>query len=258
MSKGLDHPPWLRDALELSAKKGMDRGRLLLEGLRLNRAARGAGASFEQILVAPEFYDDGCRELVGELAKAGVPVHEVPSPTFSKLSYKAEGIIGIVRFVPRSLKDVLAAEVVIVLDALSDPGNIGAILRSANAWEASAVVVDDGRRLFHPKALRASMGALFDTPSCRAERGTLIAALTGLGRKIVVLDPEGTCRIDALAANEPLVIVLGNEKRGVHEEWRGLSLGVSIPTGGVVDSLNVATAAAIALWETYRRREPAR
>jgi len=254
MKNAADHPPWLRDAFELSAKKGMDRGRLLLEGLRLNRAARGAGAAFEQVLVAPEFYDEGCRELASELRTAGVPVREVPSPTFSKLSYKAEGIIGIARHVPRPLDDVLAARVVIVLDALSDPGNIGAILRSANAWEASAVIVDDGRRMYHPKALRASMGAIFDTPSCRAERGTLIAAISRLGRRVVILDPEGSCPIDAMPIDAPLIIVLGNEKRGVHESWREVSTGVSIPTGGVVDSLNVATAAAIALWEAFRRR----
>jgi RNA methyltransferase, TrmH family len=252
-------PQWLRAVFELRARKGMDdRGRLLLEGSRSNAAAHRAGVAFEQILYAPEFFDEGGAELLARLEGAGVPARRLAPRDFSRISYKADGLVGVVRFAPPSLDDVLGAKVLLVLDALSDPGNIGAILRAANAWDAAVLVVDADGKLYHPKAVRAAMGSLFHTPACCARRAVAAARIESLGRPVVVLTPEGDAQIDAQLDALPggeLVLVLGNEKRGVHARWRELATArVAIPMRGVVDSLNVATAAAVMLWETYRRR----
>jgi TrmH family RNA methyltransferase len=250
-----DQPPWLRAVFELRARKGMDEGgRLLLEGSRSNAAAHRAGIAFEQVLYAPEFFDEGGAELLASLEGAGVVARHLAPRDFSRVSYKADGIIGVVRFAPPSLDDVLAARVLLVLDALSDPGNIGAILRTANAWDAGVIVVEADGKLYHPKAVRAAMGTLFHTPVCQARREVAASRIEALGRPIVVITPDGDGRVDALPASE-VVLVLGNEKRGVHARWRELATSrVAIPMRGVVDSLNVATAAAVMLWEAYRRR----
>ena len=122
----------------------------------------------------------------------------------------------------RSLDEVLASPLVVVLDALSDPGNIGAVLRTANAWGAAVVVAEADGKLYHPKSVRAAMGTLFHTPVCQAPRAAAAARIAALGRPVVILTPEGDHPVDALPAG-PMVLVLGNEKRGVHARWRELA-----------------------------------
>jgi TrmH family RNA methyltransferase len=247
-------PEWLREVFELRARKGIDpSGRLLLEGLRVVGAACAAGVPIECVIYAPEFFSgEPCRALLQALQRAGVPAHCVAKPTFSQLSYKAEGIVAVARFTAPPLADVLACARVVVLDGLADPGNIGAVLRTANAFPPAGVVcVGTPAKLFHPKALRASMGALFHTPACAAERATLVARVAALGRPVVVLSPDG----DALhALPRDATVVLGNERHGVHPSWHDVTTArVALPMRGIVDSLNVATTAAIVLWEAFRR-----
>ena len=249
---------WLDDVLELRARKGIDdRGRLLIEGLRLTSAAFAARVAFERVLYAPEFFcDNRCRLLLDALQRAGVASHCLVPREFSRLSYKAEGLIGVVRHVPPALDAVLAQSWCIVLDGLSDPGNIGAVLRSANAWgPAGVAVVGAPGKLFHPKALRASMGALFHTPVCAADRAAVVARIAALGKPVLVLAPDGDVPIAGLPLADDFVIVVGNERHGVHPLWHDVTTArIAIPMVGIVDSLNVATSAAILLWEAFRAR----
>jgi len=244
----------LQDVLELRARKGIDsRQRLLLEGLRLIGAARMAGLAFECVLYTPEFWSgEPCRQLLEQLQRDGVPSHCLSPRTFSRISYKAEGLVAIARYVAPALDVVLRAARVVVLDGLSDPGNIGAIVRSANAWGPAAVVVVGGPdKLFHPKCLRASMGAMFHTPTLAVERATLVGRIATLGRRVFVLAPDGDACVDRF--DDDPIVVLGNERHGVHPTWHHVTTArIAIPMNGIVDSLNVATSAAIVLWELFR------
>lgn len=243
----------LDDVLALRARKGIDpQKRLLLEGLRLVDAARRAKLPFEGVLHAPEFFTgETCGELLRALQRDGVPTERLAPRAFSRISYKAEGLVAVVRYAGPSLADVLGAPRVVVLDGLSDPGNVGAVLRSANAWgPASVVVVGGADKLFHPKCLRASMGALFHTPTTTCDRAVLVARVAALDRRVVTLAPDGGHPLGGLG---DAVVVLGNERHGVHPSWEAVATArVAIPMGGVVDSLNVATTAAIVLWEAFR------
>ena len=250
----LEHP-LLRDVLELRQTKGMGPfGRLLLEGLRLVRTAVGANLKFELLLHAPEFYSEDCEALVERVAARGVPTLRLDPRAFSKLSYKAEGLVGLVRYTAPAAT-ALRLDRVLVLDALSDPGNIGSAIRSANAWRVDAViVVESGQRLYHPKSLRASMGALFDTPTCALNRAAAIELAVASNAPVLALVPGGSTPITN-AIGDRWVIVIGNEKRGVHADWLGpATVQASIPMGGVIDSLNAATAASVTLWEAFRSR----
>ncbi len=241
------------DVLELRARKGIDsHKRLLLEGLRPIGAARRAGLAFESVWYTPDFFSgEPCRSLLQQLQRDGVASQCLAPRAFSRISYKAEGLVAIVRYVGPSLDDVLKAPRVVVLDGLSDPGNIGAVLRSANAWgPASVAVVDGADKLFHPKCLRASMGALFHTPTVVCDRATLVARIAALDRRVVALVPDGDAPLGGL---DEAVVVLGNERYGVHPSWHEVTTArIAIPMAGVVDSLNVATTAAIVLWEAFR------
>ena len=240
----------LREVFELRARKGIDpHGRLLLEGLRVVPAAHAAALPIEGVLYAPEFFaGEPCKQLVEALQRAGVPSHCLPGREFSRLSYKAEGVIAVGRFVAPALDTVLACARVVVLDGLADPGNIGAVVRSANAWgrdDTGVVVTGAPAKLFHPKCVRASMGALFHTPTCTADRAALVERARG--RPVIVLAPDGA---PLAALPERALVVLGNERHGVHPMWHAVTTTrVAIPMVGIVDSLNVATAAAIVLWE---------
>jgi TrmH family RNA methyltransferase len=257
-----EQPEWLRDVFALRANKGIDaRGRLFLEGSRLVRAALAAGAAFELAIQTPEhFGEGGAAAVVAQLAGRGVTIHRLAAVAFSKLSYKADGLIAVVRYTSPTLDAVLASPRVIVLDALSDPGNIGAVVRAAGAWDASVAVIDDGKKLFHPKSLRASLGAVFGTPSCMADRAHLIAQLANKKRPILALVPDGEHRVDTMPLDGDPILVVGNEKRGVHPRWLEVATArVVIPmrtADAALDSLNVATAATVVLWEAYRRTHP--
>jgi TrmH family RNA methyltransferase len=243
----------LREVFELRARRGIDpQGRLLLEGLRLIDAAHRKGLAIERVFYTPEFFSgEPCRALLFALQRAGVPSTCLPKSEFSRLSYKAEGLVAVARFEEPPLDAVLACPRVVVLDGLADPGNLGAVVRTANAWgPAGVVVVGTPGKMFHPKALRASMGALFHTPTCAADRAELVERVRA--RPVVVLAPDG----EPLAEVPPdPVVVLGNERHGAHPMWHDVATArVAIPMAGIVDSLNVATAAAILLWETWGGR----
>src|SRR5262249_19893266 len=109
--------------------------------------------------------------------------------------------------------------------------------------------------LFHPKALRASMGTLFHTPVCTADRAALVQHVAVLRRRVVVLAPDGEPAPARAVVSDEGVVVLGNERHGVHPLWHDVtSARLALPMGGIVDSLNVATAAAIVLWESFLER----
>jgi RNA methyltransferase, TrmH family len=242
----------LDDVLALRARKGLDPDhRLLLEGLRLVGAARTAALMFDGVIYTPEFSSGPpCLQLLQALQRDGISTECVPPRVFSKISYKAEGLVAVVRHALPSIDAVLATPRVLVLDGLSDPGNIGAVLRSANAWGPAAVVVVGGSdKLFHPKCLRASMGAVFHTPVAVADRASLVPRIAALGRPVVVLSPDGAPL--ATVARDAIVVV-GNERYGVHPAFHDVTTSrVALPMTGIVDSLNVATSAAIVLWETF-------
>ncbi len=244
-------PDWVREVFELRARKALDpQNRLIIEGLRLVGAARAAGLPFEGILFAPEFFTEPCHQLLETLHAEGVRTANLPSRDFSLLSYKAEGLIAVVRFKEPPLADVMRAPRVLVLDGLADSGNIGAVLRTANAWGPAGVAVVGGRdKLLHEKCLRASMGAIFHTPTCAVERARAIEAARG--RPVISLRLDGDARLDALPPGA--IVVLGNERYGVHADWDEVTTArVAIPMTGIVDSLNVATTAAIVLWESFK------
>lgn len=261
-------PPWLHDVHALRALRGAG-PRLLLDGSRLVGAALAAGVAIERVIFPSAYYSDAGRivDLLEALARAGIELVEVTPRSFSRISYKADGVVAVAPYPPRSLDDALGSGVagpVVVLDGLSDPGNIGAVVRSANAWGAAAVVAIEGHaQIRHPKCVRASMGALFHTPTVAVSRREVLERMTV--RPSIALVPDGPSVLGTSWPSETtpsdLLVVLGNERRGVHPSlvehatWR-----VAIPMVGVVDSLNVSNAAAVVLWELARARmiEPAR
>ena len=145
---------------------------------------------------------------------------------------------------------------VLVAEALGRPGNLGTIVRSACAAGADALVVADGRTdLFHPEAVRGSVGTLFRLPVAQSTTAEAIAWLRAQDLRIVVATPVADEPCWAADLTGPTAIVVGNERYGVSRAWvDAADEAVSVPMPGPTDSLNVAVAAGVVLFEAARQR----
>ena len=158
-----------------------------------------------------------------------------------------------------------AAPMTVVLDRPSSPGNVGSIIRSCSAFACGGVVLlGHAADPYDPHAVRASLGALFSVPLVvNPSSAELLDWLAGLraaapGLQVVGADPGGTVAIDDVDFKRPTVLLLGNEKLGLGARMRELcDLTFAIPMSGVVDSLNLAAAATVVLYEAARQRRAA-
>jgi TrmH family RNA methyltransferase len=193
---------------------------------------------------------------------AGVKLVLVPDALFDGISATetSQGVIALVR--PREWKFeqlLRGSALVVVLDGLQDPGNAGTIVRAAEAFGTTGIVLLKGTVSPHnPKTLRASAGSLFRVPFLHGiASATAYATLRQNGVKLVAAMPSSsTTPADSLAAADltgRCALIIGSESHGVSEVWRSSAAHVSIPTVGV-ESLNAAIAAAILLYEARRQR----
>jgi len=193
---------------------------------------------------------------------AGVKVAILPDALFQNLSgtETSQGVMALVQPREWKLEQLLHGKaLVVVLDALQDPGNAGTIVRAAEALGATGVLFLKGTASPHnPKTLRASAGSLFRVPFLHGmATNTAVATLRQNGVKLYAAMPA-----NSTAAAKPLTatdltgrcaLVIGSEAHGVSGEWRAAAAGVSIPTVGV-ESLNAGIAASILLYEARRQR----
>ncbi|HET7026422.1 MAG TPA: TrmH family RNA methyltransferase [Candidatus Limnocylindrales bacterium] len=249
----------LRDRGERTA-----RGLTLVDGGRETLRAIDAAITLEELFVAPELVrGDDARSAVARAAEAGIPSVELSPAAFERLAFgdRSDGIVAVVRIPSTSLDDVddrLPPDpLVVVLEAVEKPGNLGAVLRSADGAGASALVAADPRTdLWNPNAIRASIGTIFALPLAAAPTADVLGWLRRRGMRIVAARVDGATRHDRVDLTGPLAIALGSESRGLSDGWRGDDVvGIRLPMLGIADSLNVSTAAAILLYESRRQRD---
>jgi TrmH family RNA methyltransferase len=189
-----------------------------------------------------------------------IEVVEVGERAFEKLAYgdRSDGIVLVVRQPQHGLADLeLAGDnpLVVVTEDVEKPGNVGAILRSADAVGADAVIAAGGTDLFNPNVIRASVGTAFSVPVAAAPASEVAAWLAARGIRVVAARLEATrLHVDADLTG-PLAIVVGSEAEGLSDAWRGPQVDtVRLPMEGIADSLNVSVAAAVLLYEAWRQR----
>lgn len=251
----------VKQALALRAPRTRRRKRLVLvEGRKAVADALAAGARFEHALVAEGF----AGEPLPALARAGVAVYELAGALFERVSTTetAQGIAAVAREPAAGAAALLEAPggaPVAVLDAVQDPGNVGTILRTAAAFGFRGALLTRGTAdPFAPKVVRASAATLFRLPIVVAwERGP--EALAARGFAIVCAAEGGAPPREALAsvAGKKVALVVGNEGRGISEEWlRAAAARAWIPIASGVESLNAAAAFAILAYEVARAEAP--
>jgi TrmH family RNA methyltransferase len=222
--------------------------------VRVIRDALVAGARPRRVLVAPDLLARarGGPELLRDLAPLG-PI-ALSEAAFGAIA-DAETPQGVAAVFPIELTrlDVDHGPLLLVLDGLQDPGNLGTIVRSAvGSGVVGTLVVRGGADPFGPKAVRAAAGALFRLPIARPGDDELVAALGG--RRVWLADARGGERYDRVDWRPPGALVIGSEAGGASPELRGLATGrVSIPLRAGLESLNAGVAASILLFEAARQ-----
>ncbi|MBR1489313.1 MAG: RNA methyltransferase [Bacteroidales bacterium] len=192
---------------------------------------------------------------------AGEPlVIEIPEPLYRKVAYRegTEGVIAEVEVRERRLEDLVLPEnpLVVVLEAVEKPGNLGAVLRSADAARADAVIVCDPLTdLWNPNLIRASLGGIFTVPTVAATSEETIAWLKAHGIRILTAQLQDSSWYYDVDMTVGTALVMGTESTGLTDIWRrAADAHIRIPMLGRLDSLNVSVSAAILLFEAVRQR----
>ena len=237
-------------------------GRFLIEGAQVLETALAAGVRPLTIFATAEAAA-GHRALVDAARDAGAEIRVVVAPLLADLAQTVtpQGLVAVVASVVGTQEDLPPApRLVCVLVEIRDPGNGGTVLRAADAFGADALVTTAGSvDLESPKAVRASAGSLFHLPVVGgADWPALAAALRQRGLALVGADPHAPETIERAPLERPCALVLGNEAHGLPERVRAdLDHLARLPQYGRAESLNLAAAAAVLLYESARRQREA-
>ncbi|MFK7603490.1 TrmH family RNA methyltransferase [Deinococcus sp. SM5_A1] len=258
--------PQLKRLVRLHARRGREQeGVILIEGARELSRALGAGVMPTEIFSCPELHSP---EAAGIAALLPLTATELSRPAFEKVSGREnpDGLLAVADRPVVALPNLAGDAVVVVLDGLEKPGNVGAILRTADASGAAAVLVlGRGADPYGPNVIRASQGSVFALPVVALDEDEAYGYLAAQGCVTVACTPDAPHVYWDAPLTGRLALLLGTEHGGLPAHWRqagnggglsraGLSVRIPMTVGSAADSLNVATAAALVLFECARQR----
>lgn len=254
------HSPRLKELRHLETPAGRaEAGRFLMEGVRVVQEAIGAEFPLELLLVGEEA-PAAVVQLALSAQRLGAEVYRVADEHLERLApaKSSQGLLGVARLPVRTVADTLRGPLVLVLEGVQDPGNVGTLLRTARAAGASGAILIGGADAFNARAVRSSAGAVFRLPVARVSRrseGEVLAALRASGHGIVAAEAHGGQDLFAASLPPRMALILGAEVEGVSDPLRSAAaLRVTIPLAAGTESLNVAAAGALILFEHRRWR----
>ena len=247
----------LRDRRERDAT-----GTTIVDGGRELLRALNRGVGVVEAFVTPGLIrDPDARAALDRLEATGAPIVDVSPAVLAKIAFgdRSDGIVAIVNTPQVTLAEleVRSDALVVVVEGVEKPGNLGAILRSADGAGADAVIAADPRTdLFNPNAIRASLGTIFSLPVATGSITEVLAWLDERGIRPIAAHLEALTSYADADFRGPLAIVLGSEAQGLSNAWdRPSVVRIRIPMLGAADSLNVSVAAGILLFEARRQRD---
>ena len=276
--------------LQEKSKARKEQGLFVVEGRRELEHCREAASTIRTLFVCPEIFGDIdsaenyflCSSPKNQFPAESqsvlrYPTHseapvisseveksqviEIPEALYRKVAYResTEGIMAEVEYKSLSLKDLKLPEnpLVMVLESVEKPGNLGAVLRSADAAGVDAVIFCDPLTdLYNPNLIRASIGAIFTVPTVAASSEETIAFLQERGIQILTAQLQDSSLYYDIDMRRGTALVMGTEATGLTDLWRkAASANIRIPMLGRLDSLNVSVSAAILLFEAVRQRQ---
>ncbi len=226
---------------------------MLVEGYEELTLALSSGLKPQSLLTAPELVSRSI-----DISQADVTT--VTRAVFEKISYRdnPDGWLGIFPIPKTSLEDLelSASPLVIVAESVEKPGNLGAILRTADAAHVDALLVCDPRvDLWNPNVVRASRGAVFTVPTVEVDSSSALDWLKSKGIRVLAATPSAEILFTNIDLKQPTAIAVGTEDEGLTDFWMdNADLKVLIPMMGRVNSLNVSIATALITYEAVRQR----
>jgi TrmH family RNA methyltransferase len=254
--------PRVKAAVRLRDRRHREKqGRIRIDGARELLRAIGAGVTLVEVFISRPLCENAdARQVLTELSESGAEILEVAEPVFEKLAFgdRIEGVVGVAEMPKPTLSDLTLPQnaLVAVLEGVEKPGNVGAVLRSADAAGLSALVVADGRTdLYNPNAIRASLGTIFTVPVCTATARETLGWLRGHELAIYAGRVDGSVLYTEVDYRAPAAIILGSEAEGLTDVWSAADVtSIRLPMRGVADSLNVSATAAVLFYEALRQR----
>lgn len=248
--------PKYKDALQLHSARGRKKqNRIIIFGRREIGRAIASGIAPDQLFVADPEMD--C--FIGRGVDWSAVCH-IPDDLFAKLNYgnRQDAMVMVADRPSTRLADLALNReaMVLVVESIENPGNLGGIFRSADGSGVDAVLVADPRTdVFHPNAIRNSSGAVFNVATATGSSAEVLTMLKEKGYRIAVATPEATSGLYHTQLSGKVAVVLGNEADGVSQIWKQRSdQNFKLPMLGVADSLNVSVTAAIVMYESLRQQ----
>lgn len=254
--------PTLKHLVKLRDRRTRDRENLtILEGYRELTRAGEYGMKLVECFFSPEhFLGSNEFPLLESLAASGVRVTRLAPHLLEKITYRdrPEGLLAVAEMRTHTLELLpeFSSPLFLVAETIEKPGNLGSMLRSADAAGADALIVCEKKTdLYNPNVIRASTGAIFSVPVAVCDNASALAYLRARGVKILAATPHTDFRYTDVDLTQPVAAVVGAEQTGLTDFWMDQAdLKVNIPMLGRIDSLNVAAAATILLYEAARQR----
>jgi RNA methyltransferase, TrmH family len=255
--------PRVKQLVALRRRRERDQaGVTLVEGQAEIELTLAAGVQPRALYYCPELSSPAGLHLTADIAALGAEVIRLTPAVFSKVSYR-EGPDGWLAVVP-ALAATLSGlnlgpdPLVLACAGLEKPGNLGAILRTADAAGVAAVIAADPVTDWaNPNVIRASKGTVFSVPVASGTSAEVLHWIADSGLRIVAATPDASQLVTDADLTGPVVIAVGAEQAGLPSEWlREADARVRIPMFGRADSLNVSTSAAIITYEAVRQRMP--
>lgn len=248
----------IRQVLELQEKSRTRRalGLFVVEGRRELEHCLEAGYELDSVFWCPEILPELPLELIG----GDVPVSELTAELYGRIAYRGgtEGLVARVKARPHTLEDLALKDnpLIVVLESVEKPGNLGAVFRSADAAGADAVIICDPLTdLYNPNLIRSSIGGVFTVQSAVCDSASAISWLKARGMKILTAQLQDSSWYYDVDMKGGTAIVIGTEATGLTEQWReAADAHIRIPMLGALDSLNASVSAAILLFEAVRQR----
>jgi len=242
--------------LQEKSKARKQTGTFLIEGQREIELAQKGGYEIETLLFLPEISSENEAKKLSRSAE----LIEISKEVYQKLAYRdtTEGILAIAKSKNLSLSELNLGEnpLILVAEAPEKPGNIGAILRTADAANLDAVIIANPKSdLYSPNIVRSSVGCLFTNNIATGTTEEIIAFLKAKNISIYCATLQNSTGYHTQDYTTPTALVVGTEATGLTQEWRdNATQNIIIPMQGAIDSMNVSVAAAILIFEAKRQR----
>ena len=242
--------------LQEKSKARKQSGIFLIEGKREIEIAMKGGYEVETILFLPELIS----EVEARKLSKSAELIEISKEVYQKLAYRdtTEGILALAKTKSLQLSDLKLSEnpLILVAEAPEKPGNIGALLRTADAANLDAVIIANPKSdLYNPNIIRSSVGCLFTNQIATGTTDEIITFLKERKIAIYCATLQNSTSYHTQDYTTPTALVVGTEATGLTEEWRkAATQNIIIPMQGEIDSMNVSVAAAILIFEAKRQR----